>query len=76
MTRSFDYGMYSVTIDSTSVLPLYNAYNAQTITTDQVLSNRITLTAGRHTLWFHIVNKSSLSKGYYLGLDYLDLIPV
>lgn len=76
VTRSFDYGMYSVTIDSTSVIPLYNAYNAQVITTDQVLSSRITLTAGRHTLWLRVVNKSTLSKAYYLGLDYLDLIPV
>ncbi|HSR26749.1 MAG TPA: hypothetical protein VLW53_24585 [Candidatus Eisenbacteria bacterium] len=76
VTRSFDYGMYSVTVDSTSIVPLYNAYNASVVTTDQVLSSRISLTAGRHTLWFRIVNKSSLSKGYYVGLDYLDLIPV
>ena len=76
VTRSFDYGMYSVTVDSTSILPLYNAYNSTVVTSDLVLSSRISLTAGRHTLWFRIVNKSSLSKGYYLGLDYLDLIPV
>ena len=46
-----------------------------TITLTDVSYEGLTLEKGRHQISFRSTGKNTVSRGYFFGLDYLDLIP-
>ena len=74
-TRSWDYGIYQVSLDGAAG-PSIDLYN-DGVTQAPVLSlGTRDLTEGRHEIKFEAKSKNPSSKGYYFGLDYIELIPV
>jgi len=75
-TKSFDYGAYQTYLDGAKIggpVDLFNDSVAQVL---PVKLGTHDLTAGTHEMKFEAKSKNAASKGYYFGLDYLELSPV
>ena len=75
-TRSFDYGIYQAYLDGAPVgkpIDLYAADVTRNPATSLGLRN---LSAGEHTLKFETSAKNPSSKGYYFGIDLVEMVPM
>ena len=74
-TKSFDYGVYQAFLDGKSVGSVVDLYspNVERLTVSWGIRE---LTAGEHELKFETTKNNPASKGYYFGLDTIELVPV
>ena len=72
LVRSWDYGKYRVTLDGKELgtVDLY----AENVTAKTCDWGHQTLAAGEHTLRFECTGKAEKSKGYFFGLDTVDVL--
>ncbi len=74
--KSFDYAIVQTFIDGKPIGQRIDMYNPTVIPTGPMKLGTLDLTPGNHLLEFRAVGKNKESKGYYMGLDYMDLVPV
>lgn len=76
MVKSWDYGTYQVFIDGKSISNPIDNYTANATQSASLNLGQLSIEAGEHTLQFQCTGKNPLSKGYSLGLDRIELMPV
>jgi hypothetical protein len=74
-TKSWDYGTYQVCLDGKPAGKPMDLYSDSTALGDRVNLGRFDLGAGEHELKFTCTGKNSASKGFFFGLDLIELIP-
>lgn len=75
-TRAFDYGQVRLSLDGTACGDILDLYQpGPTLSGEMSLCMR-NLTAGDHALGLTITGKHADSKAFYVGLDYLKLVPL
>ncbi len=72
--NSFDYGAYQPSVDGKAVGAARDLYSAGIAMGPTVRLPQIQLSAGEHELTLTGTGKSPASKGYYLGLDAVQII--
>ncbi len=76
MTKSWDYGIYRVYLDGTLIGKPMDLYSADVVAAPATKLGKLDLSAGDHTLRFECIGKNDASKGFFLGLDMIELLPV
>ncbi|MDR0382001.1 MAG: DUF2961 domain-containing protein [Oscillospiraceae bacterium] len=71
-TKAGDYGIFQIAVDGVDVGEVQNGYNNGVISSGPVLLDKVTLSAGPHTLTVAMKGKDSRSTGYMVGLDYIQ----
>lgn len=74
--KSWDYAIFETLIDGKPIGRPFDAFNPTVVPSGPVKYGQVDLTAGAHVLEFRVVGKNPESKGYYMGLDFLELTPV
>ncbi len=74
MIKSWDYGIYRILLDGKEIGKPVDLYSADVVATTAKLG-RLSLTAGEHSLRFECIGKNDASKGYFFGLDMIELLP-
>jgi hypothetical protein len=72
LTRSFDYGIWSVAVDGEVVAPRVDLYEPATKVRDLQL-DVYNLAPGTHTVRFECVGQNPLSRGAWIGVDSVRL---
>jgi hypothetical protein len=72
VTRSYDFGIYEISLDGKSMGEPVDFYNATVEVHDQALGD-MTLPPGQHTIRFTCTGKNPLSRGWKLGVDSVRL---
>jgi hypothetical protein len=75
-TRSFDYGNYQAHLDGKPVGPVMDLYSKEVAQPKGYKLGEHDLTAGEHEVKFETSSKNADSKGYYFGLDFIELEPL
>lgn len=75
LTNAPDYGRYQVYLDGAAVGKVVDLYNDSVAQGPAVKLGVHQLGAGEHELKFGTTSRNHASKGYYLGLDSIELIP-
>ena len=75
LTKSWDYGIYQVSLDGAPG-PTIDLYNDGVTQAPMLSLGTRDLTEGQHELKFEAKSKNPASKGYYFGLDLIELVPV
>jgi hypothetical protein len=70
-TQAGDYGIVETSVDGKKVGDRYDGYDSDVRPGPLVRMGTVLLAPGSHILRFTVVGKSSLSRGYYLGIDYV-----
>lgn len=76
MTKSWDYGIYQISLDGRDIGKPVDLYSADVVLLPRVKLGRQELSAGEHSLAFKCVGKNDASKGYFFGLDLISLLPI
>ena len=76
MEKSWDYGIYQVLLDGNPIGDPTDAYSANITQQFPLKLGSLMIKAGEHTLKFQCTGKNPLSKGYSLGLDLIEMMPV
>jgi hypothetical protein len=76
MEKSWDYGIYQVSLDGNPIGDPTDAYNANITQQFPLKLGSLMINAGEHTLKFQCTGKNPLSKGYSLGLDLIEMMPI
>ena len=73
-TRAPDYGQHVLSIDGTIIGGTFNGYVVgEVIPSGPVSYGDVHLDAGTHTLRLQVMGKTPASRGYFAGLDYVEL---
>jgi len=75
-TKSWDYGKYQPYLDDTLAGKVIDLFNKSVIQTPVINLGVYDLKSGAHEMGFATTAKNTESKGYYLGLDFIELIPI
>jgi len=75
-TAAPDFGTVGVTLDGKEQKPDFDLYSGRVCPTGSLELGDHELSAGKHTLRFTAAKKNPTSKGYYFGLDAVDLLPM
>ena len=75
-TRSFDYGIYQAYLDGKPIGRQVDLYSEAVQQAPPANLGTHELSAGRHEMRFETKSKNPASKGYYFGLDFVELIPL
>jgi tetratricopeptide (TPR) repeat protein len=75
-TRAPGLGIAHISLDGQPVGDLFDGYAATATPTGRMGLGKVTLAAGDHALRFDVTGKNDASRGFFLGLDRVDLIPV
>jgi hypothetical protein len=75
LTKSWDYGKYRILLDGKEIGKPVDTYAADVTPPENVKLGQHDLSAGEHTLRFECVGKNDASKGYFFGLDMIELLP-
>jgi WD40 repeat protein len=70
-TQAGDYGIVETAVDGKKVGDRFDGYASDVRPGPLVRMGTVLLAPGSHILRFTVVGKSSLSRGYYLGIDYV-----
>lgn len=73
LTRSWDYGIYRISLDGRVIANRLDLYNPSVDVREHKVGEQ-DLTAGRHLLRFECIGRNAASKGYYLGVDAILLM--
>ena len=73
-TRADDYGQFQLHVNGQKVGEPFDGFNHVVIHSGRVTLGSVRLRAGKNDFVFDIVGKSPDSKGYYLGIDNLELV--
>ncbi len=76
LTKSFDYGIYSVWLDGRQQGQAIDLFSETVVAAPPVRLGTHELIEGEHEIRFETKSKNSNSKGYYFGLDFIELIPI
>lgn len=76
LTKSLDYGIYQAHLDGAAVGRATDLFNENVVQAPPLSLGTNDLSAGKHELRFETKAKNSASKGYYFGLDCIELIPL
>jgi hypothetical protein len=74
--KSFDYAMIETLVDGKPIGQRLDTFSPNVVHTGPVKFGQVDLTAGPHVLEFRAVGKNPESKGYFMGLDFLELLPL
>jgi hypothetical protein len=74
-TKAFDYGTVQLEIDGAACGAALDLYHDGPIPSGELSLCHKTLTMGHHELRLTLTGKNAASAGYYVGLDYLKLVP-
>jgi hypothetical protein len=69
-----DFGRIEFVLDGKAVPGVFDLYSGEVLPSDSLELGTHELTAGKHTLRLRVVGKNDASKGYYFGIDTLDLL--
>jgi len=75
-TRAPGLGIARISLDGQEIGDPFDGYAAEVTPTGRMQIGKVSLTAGDHALRFDITGKNGASRGFYLGLDRVDLIPI
>lgn len=75
LTKSWDYGIYQACLNGSEVGKPIDLYSAEVVQSPRIKLGRHELSAGEHTLKFRCVGNNGASKGYFFGLDLIELMP-
>ncbi len=75
-TKSRDYGIYQAHLDGAPAGGALDLYSENVTQSPAVNLGLKELPAGQHELRFETKSKNPASKGYYLGLDFIELVPL
>ena len=70
-TQAGDYGIVETAVDGNKVGDRFDGYDLDVRPAPLVRMGTVDLAPGSHTLRFTVVEKNPLSRGYYLGIDYV-----
>jgi hypothetical protein len=73
--KSWDYATFETLIDGKTIGQRIDAFCPNVVPSGPVKFGQLDLTSGPHVLEFRVVGKNPESKGYYMALDYLELLP-
>jgi hypothetical protein len=73
VTTSWDYADIQASLDGVPVGPVLKCYSPEVRLLDPASLGKFALTAGRHTLRLQAAGKSPESRGYLMGIDYIDV---
>lgn len=76
LVRSWDYGIYQAFLNGQKASSPMDLYSDTVSPPKSFRLGIFDLNAGQHELKFETEKKNSLSEGYFLGLDYLELVTV
>ena len=75
-TKSYDYGVVGSTIDGTLLAGGLDLYSPKVVAAPIADLGTVDLAAGDHTLTLKVTGKNEMSRGYFVGIDYVRLEPV
>lgn len=75
-TTSWDYGVYRAYLDGKPAGSEIDLYSASVAQSPRAKLGILDLAAGEHELKFEAKSKNPASKGYFFGLDYVELTPL
>jgi len=75
-TTAPDYGSIQTLVDGNALGIPNDLYTRFVLPTGRLSVGTVDLTAGTHTLGFHVIGKNDASSGYLFGLDAFTLTPV
>ncbi len=75
LTQAFDYGTIRFSLDGTACGDAVDLYHDGPVTTGEKEFCTRSLYAGNHQLTLTVTGKNAAAQGYYMGLDYVKLIP-
>ncbi len=73
-SKSYDYGIWTTTLDSVGVINTYDGY-FRTVASATVNLGRLQLTAGDHTFKFTAKGKNAASTGWQMGINSFTFTP-
>jgi hypothetical protein len=68
-----DYGVVEVAIDGEPLGPLFDGYSPRVAVADQVRLGERMLAEGRHGVRLSVTGQNPAARGFFVGLDYLEL---
>jgi hypothetical protein len=74
LTKSYDYGNTTYTIDDRQIGGVFFGYSPTVAKTTWSVPGTVELAKGPHTLTLTVVGKSNVSKGFYAGIDQVRLV--
>ncbi len=75
-TRAPDFGTYRVSADGEAIGPAIDGYAPLVVPSGPIALGRRSLSPGRHRLTFEVSGRNTLSRGTFVGVDSLELMPV
>lgn len=72
-TKAPDYGIHTLAIDGQRIGEPFDGYNPAGVSTQRVDYGEIQLAQGRHTATFTVTGKNANAKGFFAGVDLLEL---
>lgn len=73
-TTSYDYGIYQTYLDGAAVGPIQDLFTPDVLQGQAVSLGTRELKEGAHELKFETKSRNPASKGYYFGLDCIELV--
>ncbi len=73
--KSHDYATIEAHLDGERIGPRMDNYSPTIVHSGPIKFGVVDLKAGTHVLEFRVVGKNDKSTGYYMGFDYLELLP-
>jgi len=74
-TKAADYGIVQLHLDGKPLGQPFDGFNRTVVPSGKVPYGTVELAAGKHKLKFEVVGKNDSSRGFYVGIDCLTLIP-
>ncbi|MBN2451061.1 MAG: C1 family peptidase [Lentisphaeria bacterium] len=74
-TRAPDYGIVRVSLDGRTLAAGVDLHAAEVVPSGLLPLGRLRLEAGKRTLEFECVGRNPASRGTFLGIDCIDLVP-
>jgi hypothetical protein len=72
-TKAPDYGIHTLSIDGQRAGEPFDGYDPAGVSTQRVSYGALQLSEGRHTLTLTVTGKNAASRGYFAGVDLIEL---
>jgi HEAT repeat protein len=72
LTRAPDYGQIGVLLDDRKVFASLDGYAREVSAPRAIFLGQLDLKSGKHTIRFEVAGKNAQSKGYFMGIDFIE----
>jgi hypothetical protein len=73
LTKAPDYGIHTLSVDGQRIGEPFDGYDPTGVSTQEVNYGTVQLDEGRHTLTLTVTGKNAASRGFFAGVDLIQL---